>query len=75
MMIAKDLPARDWFARELFAKDLVGAQRSIRMHLVVGLAIVMVLTFGIGGWASTQEISLTATKWARWSSSMRIRSG
>ena len=57
MMIAKDLLAKGSFLKELFAKDLVGAQRSIRMHLVVGLAIVMVLTFGIGGWASTQEIS------------------
>lgn len=57
MMIAKDLLAKDWSPKELFAKDLVGAQRSIRVHLVVGLAIVMVLTFGIGGWASTQEIS------------------
>ena len=48
---------KDWFPKELFAKDLVGAQRSIRLHMVVGLAVVLVLTFGIGGWASTQEIS------------------
>ena len=33
------------------------AHRSIRKHLIVGLAVVLVLTFGIGGWASTQEIS------------------
>ena len=36
---------------------LVGAQRSIRLHMIVGLAVVAVLTCGIGGWASTQEIS------------------
>src|SRR5690348_16421880 len=57
MMIAKDLLAKGSFLKELFAKDLVGAQRSIRMHLVVGLAVAMVLTVGLGGWASTQEIS------------------
>src|SRR6201995_3608364 len=38
-------------------KNMKGARRSIRVHLVVGLAIVMVLTGGLGGWASTQEIS------------------
>ena len=43
-------------AKELFAKDLVGAQRSIRLHLIVGLAVVVVLAVGLGGWASTQEI-------------------
>jgi HlyD family secretion protein len=48
---------KDWFPKELFARDLVGAQRSIRLHMIVGLAVVLVLTFGIGGWASTQEIS------------------
>jgi HlyD family secretion protein len=36
---------------------LKGARRSIRLHLVVGLAVVVVLAGGIGGWASTQEIS------------------
>ena len=34
-----------------------GALRSIRMHLIVGLAIVVVLAGGLGGWASTAEIS------------------
>jgi HlyD family secretion protein len=36
---------------------LKGARRSIRLHLIVGLALVVVLAGGIGGWASTQEIS------------------
>jgi membrane fusion protein, type I secretion system len=36
---------------------LEGAQRSIRLHLIIGLAVVMVLAGGLGGWASTQEIS------------------
>jgi HlyD family secretion protein len=37
--------------------DLKGARRSIRLHLIVGLAVVAVLAGGLGGWASTQEIS------------------
>jgi HlyD family secretion protein len=38
-------------------KDMKGARRSIRLHLVVGLAVVVILAGGLGGWASTQEIS------------------
>jgi len=34
-----------------------GARRSIRLHLIVGLAVVVVLAGGLGGWASTAEIS------------------
>jgi HlyD family secretion protein len=34
-----------------------GVAHSIRAHLVVGLAVVLVLAGGLGGWASTQEIS------------------
>jgi membrane fusion protein, type I secretion system len=36
---------------------LKGARRSIRMHLIAGLAVVAVLAGGLGGWASTQQIS------------------
>ncbi len=36
---------------------LKGARRSIRLHLIVGLAVAAVLAGGFGGWASTQEIS------------------
>ena len=36
---------------------LQGARRSIRLHLVAGLAVVAVLAGGLGGWASTQQIS------------------
>jgi HlyD family secretion protein len=38
-------------------KGFKGVNESIRLHLIVGLAIVIVLAFGLGGWASTQEIS------------------
>src|SRR5207344_2705305 len=34
-----------------------GARQSIRLHLIIGLAVVVVLAGGLGGWASTQEIS------------------
>jgi HlyD family secretion protein len=37
--------------------ELKGARRSIRLHLIVGLAVVAVLAGGLGGWASIQEIS------------------
>ncbi len=38
-------------------KGLKGVNDSIRVHLIVGLVIVVVLAGGLGGWASTQEIS------------------
>jgi HlyD family secretion protein len=34
-----------------------GSLRSIRLHLVIGLAVVVVLAGGLGGWASTAQIS------------------
>ena len=34
-----------------------GAQHSIRLHLIVGLSVVVLLVAGLGGWASTAEIS------------------
>jgi HlyD family secretion protein len=34
-----------------------GARRSIRLHLIIGLAVVLVLAGGFGGWASTVQIS------------------
>ena len=37
--------------------EKLGAQGSIRLHLIIGLAIVVVLAGGLGGWASTAEIS------------------
>jgi HlyD family secretion protein len=37
--------------------ELKGARRSIRLHLIVGLAVVIVLAGGFGGWASTVQIS------------------
>jgi HlyD family secretion protein len=37
--------------------ELKGARRSIRLHLIIGLAVVIVLAGGFGGWASTVQIS------------------
>src|SRR6266702_5402543 len=34
-----------------------GARQSIRLHLVIGLAVVVILAGGLGGWASTAQIS------------------
>ncbi|CAN7440057.1 HlyD family type I secretion periplasmic adaptor subunit [Bradyrhizobium sp. LjRoot220] len=39
------------------SEELQGARRSIRSHLVVGLALMLVLVGGFGGWASTVPIS------------------
>lgn len=36
---------------------LKGARLSIRSHMIVGLVVMLVLTFGFGGWASTVPIS------------------
>jgi HlyD family secretion protein len=41
----------------MIGDKLEGAQRSIRLHLVIGLAVVVILAGGFGGWASTAEIS------------------
>jgi HlyD family secretion protein len=38
-------------------KEPPAALRSIRLHLIIGLAIVVVLAGGLGGWASTAQIS------------------
>src|SRR6202049_2356781 len=37
--------------------EMQGARRSIRLHLIIGLAIVVILAGGLGGWASTAQIS------------------
>ncbi len=37
--------------------DVPGSRRSIRLHLIVGLVVVSILTCGIGGWAATAQIS------------------
>jgi HlyD family secretion protein len=37
--------------------ELQGVRRSIRLHMIVGLAVVVVLAGGLGGWASTAQIS------------------
>ena len=38
-------------------EETSSARASIRLHLIVGLAIILVLAGGLGGWASTAEIS------------------
>jgi HlyD family secretion protein len=37
--------------------EIRDARSSIRLHLIVGLAVVVILAGGLGGWASTTEIS------------------
>jgi HlyD family secretion protein len=37
--------------------EMQKSRRSIRLHLIVGLAVVVVLAGGLGGWASTAQIS------------------
>ncbi|MES2749750.1 MAG: HlyD family type I secretion periplasmic adaptor subunit [Pseudomonadota bacterium] len=37
--------------------DVPGSRKSIRLHLIVGLVVVILLTCGIGGWAATAQIS------------------
>lgn len=37
--------------------DLIDARPSIRRHIVAGLAAIMLIAGGIGGWAATTEIS------------------
>jgi HlyD family secretion protein len=37
--------------------EIKGTRRSLRLHLIIGLAVVIVLAGGLGGWASTVEIS------------------
>ena len=37
--------------------ELEGARRSIRSHLIIGLALVLIVAGGFGGWASTVPIS------------------
>jgi len=36
---------------------MLGARRSIRLHLIIGLSVVVILAGGLGGWASTAQIS------------------
>lgn len=37
--------------------DVKTPRQSIRLHMIVGLAVVLVLAGGLGGWASTAQIS------------------
>src|SRR5216684_5308613 len=39
------------------ASEKKGSLQSIRLHLIIGLAVVVVLAGGLGGWASTAQIS------------------
>lgn len=38
-------------------QHLDGAQHSIQRYLLVGMVLVLLVTFGIGGWAATTELS------------------
>src|SRR5450631_223775 len=37
--------------------SIMGPRASIRLHLILGLAVVVILAGGLGGWASTAQIS------------------
>src|SRR5947207_8223302 len=39
------------------ASEKKGSLQSIRLHLIIGLAVVVILAGGLGGWASTAQIS------------------
>jgi HlyD family secretion protein len=41
----------------MIGTEMQGARKSIRLHLIIGLAVVVVLAGGLGGWAATAEIS------------------
>jgi HlyD family secretion protein len=41
----------------MMGREKPDARSSIRLHLIIGLAVVLVLAGGLGGWASTAEIS------------------
>jgi HlyD family secretion protein len=41
----------------MIGSNLQGARRSIQLHLIIGLSVVVILAGGFGGWASTAEIS------------------
>jgi HlyD family secretion protein len=41
----------------VIGNEINGARYSIRRHLIVGLAVVVLLAGGLGGWASTAQIS------------------
>jgi HlyD family secretion protein len=41
----------------MIGSEKQNARSSIRLHLIIGLAVVLILAGGLGGWASTAEIS------------------
>jgi HlyD family secretion protein len=54
----KALPFADWLDRLAPGKAVPNsADASIRRHMVAGVLLVVVIAFGLGGWAATAEIS------------------
>ena len=53
---AKNVAARSLMPSNAGATNL-GVRESIRLHLIIGLSVVGLLAGGLGGWASTQQIS------------------
>ena len=45
------------FGRFLALPPATGPGQSLRRHIVAGAAVVLVLAFGVGGWAATSEIA------------------
>src|SRR6202044_4219343 len=42
---------------QIMTGKMQGARPSIRLHLIIGLTVVVLLAGGLGGWASTAQIS------------------
>jgi HlyD family secretion protein len=53
---AKNFGAKNADVKNVAATNL-GVRASIRLHLIIGLSVVGLLAGGLGGWASTQQIS------------------
>src|SRR6185437_9872283 len=56
-MTAQGMITEGMIGQKTGLTDAKGAQNSIRLHLIVGLSVVALLVVGLGGWASTAEIS------------------
>ena len=56
---ARDVAAKDAKNPDAgtIAATKLGVRESIRLHLIIGLSVVGLLAGGLGGWASTQQIS------------------
>jgi HlyD family secretion protein len=56
-MTAQGMISQGMIGQKTGLADAKGAQASIRLHLIIGLSVVVLLVVGLGGWASIAEIS------------------